>query len=156
MCRNEWCAFEGVAIAAGILGQVELASQSVVLTTASLCYMLPFGVAIATSIRVGNLLGAMQPWAGAFRRSVAMSPAPVVAIDHRFWGAGRSIARRVALVGTCMGLAVSLFNSLLIVSVHQHWGKLFSEDPDVVLMVGQVLLIYAVFAIFDGALAVRP
>ena len=55
-----------------------------------------------------------------------------------------------------MGLAVSLFNSLLIVSVHQHWGKLFSEDPDVVLMVGQVLLIYAVFAIFDGALAVRP
>ena len=72
MCRNEWCAFEGVAIAAGILGQVELASQSVVLTTASLCYMLPFGVAIATSIRVGNLLGAMQPWAGAFRRSVAI------------------------------------------------------------------------------------
>jgi len=62
--RNEWCAFEGIAIAAGILGEVELASQSVVMTTASMVYMLPFGVSVATTVRVGNWLGANRPWSG--------------------------------------------------------------------------------------------
>jgi MATE family multidrug resistance protein len=40
---SEWWAFEIVALAAGYLGTVSLAAQSVVLTTASFTYMIPAG-----------------------------------------------------------------------------------------------------------------
>ncbi|KAJ3077748.1 hypothetical protein HK102_004993, partial [Quaeritorhiza haematococci] len=53
MICSEWWAFEIVALAAGILGEDMLAAQTVVLQTCSLTYMLPLGISIAVSTRVG-------------------------------------------------------------------------------------------------------
>ncbi len=54
---TEWWAFEIVAIVAGQLGTVSLAAQSVIMTADQVMYTIPFGQGVATSARVGNLLG---------------------------------------------------------------------------------------------------
>jgi multidrug resistance protein, MATE family len=56
MLCSEWWAFEVVALAAGILGDNELAAQTIVLNTCSLFFMNPLGFSIATSTRIGYLL----------------------------------------------------------------------------------------------------
>ena len=53
MLCSEWWAFEVIALAAGILGENELAAQTVVLNTCALTYMIPLGVSIATTTRIG-------------------------------------------------------------------------------------------------------
>src|SRR5438046_4806055 len=55
---TEWWAFEIVALAAGRLGTIPLAAQSVIMTTDQVMNTIPFGVGVAASSRVGNMLGA--------------------------------------------------------------------------------------------------
>lgn len=55
---TEWWAFEIVAIVAGQLGRIPLAAQSVIMTADQVMNTIPFGVGVATSSRIGNLLGA--------------------------------------------------------------------------------------------------
>jgi Na+-driven multidrug efflux pump len=55
---TEWWAFEIVALAAGRLGMIPLAAQSVIMTSDQVMNTIPFGVGVAASSRVGNLLGA--------------------------------------------------------------------------------------------------
>ena len=43
------------------LGQIELAAHAVVASLGYFLWVLPFGVSIASSIRVGNLLGENDP-----------------------------------------------------------------------------------------------
>jgi len=52
-------------------------------------------------------------------------------------------------------MCVSVFNALLLAALHDPWAAAFSEDPAVVAMVSRLVLVYAVFAIFDGGNAVR-
>lgn len=52
---TEWWAFEIVALAAGKLGTIPLAAQSVIMTSDQLMNTIPFGLGVATSARVGNL-----------------------------------------------------------------------------------------------------
>ncbi|KAK6855045.1 transporter [Apiospora arundinis] len=55
---TEWWAFEIVALAAGRLGTLSLAAQSVVMTADQIINTIPFGLGVAESSRLGNLLGA--------------------------------------------------------------------------------------------------
>jgi len=124
--RNEWWSFEIVALMAGVISDVALAAQTVVLSTATLMFMITFGVAIATNVRVGNALGAGDVKA----------------------------AKRSAVVGTMMGLCTALGSSVILLCIRNFWGYLFSDDEEVVHLVASVLLIYSIFAVFDGAQAV--
>ncbi|KAG6894960.1 hypothetical protein C0992_003752 [Termitomyces sp. T32_za158] len=54
---SEWWAWELVALAASLLGPVALATQSVLLSSASTTFQAPFALSVATSVRIGNLLG---------------------------------------------------------------------------------------------------
>lgn len=54
---SEWIAFEVVALAAGKLGETDLASQSVIMTADQVLNTIPFGIGVAASARVGNMLG---------------------------------------------------------------------------------------------------
>jgi multidrug resistance protein, MATE family len=49
--------FSAAAIAMGILGKAELAAHQIALQTASVSFMVPLGIAIATSVRVGQAIG---------------------------------------------------------------------------------------------------
>lgn len=49
--------FSAAAIAMGTLGKAELAAHQIALQTASVSFMVPLGIAIATSVRVGHAVG---------------------------------------------------------------------------------------------------
>jgi MATE family, multidrug and toxin extrusion protein len=68
---TEWLAFEIITIEAGRLGTTALAAQSVIATTDQLLNTIPFGLGVAASNRVGNLLGARKPTRSATSANVA-------------------------------------------------------------------------------------
>ena len=71
MVGTEWLAFEIITIMAGRLGTIPLAAQSVIATTDQLLNTIPFGLGVAASNRVGNLLGARKPTRSATGANVA-------------------------------------------------------------------------------------
>uniref|UniRef100_A0AAY4AL23 Multidrug and toxin extrusion protein n=1 Tax=Denticeps clupeoides TaxID=299321 RepID=A0AAY4AL23_9TELE len=54
----EWWIYEIGGFLAGMLGEVDLAAQHVLLELGSIMYMFPLGVHVAACVRVGNALGA--------------------------------------------------------------------------------------------------
>lgn len=119
---NEWWAFEIVALAAGILGEIQLASQTIVLTTSSIMFMVPFGVGVAVNVRVGNLLGAGLP----------------------------SPAKLSSKVGLAIGVFVTSIEAVLLIAMRHVWGYVFTTDEAVVELVASLLLICAAFQLLDG------
>ncbi|KZV96917.1 mate-domain-containing protein [Exidia glandulosa HHB12029] len=119
---SEWWSWELVALAASQLGPVALATQSILLVSASTTYQAPFAVSVAASVRVGNLLGERKA-----RRAQIASRACCV----------------VALVVGCIW-------STMFLVFRGSWATLFNDDPDVGKEVGKILPIVAMFQIFDG------
>ena len=98
MVGTEWLAFEIITIVAGQLGTISLAAQSVIATSDQLFTTIPFGLGVAASNRVGNLLGARKA-------TRAATSANVAAWTSVFFGAIVMVALLIA---------------------RDHYGKLFS------------------------------
>ncbi|KAF8957126.1 mate-domain-containing protein, partial [Flammula alnicola] len=122
MVGTEWAAFEIVALAAGRLGEVPLAAQSIIMTTDQILNTLPFGIGVAASTRVGNLIGSRSP-----------SGAKVAA---------HASALLSVIVGTIVMAAM--------IASKDVYGLLFSSDKDVVLLVSKVMPLVASFQVADG------
>lgn len=54
MVASEWWCWEIVGLASSFLGPRALAAQSVLLTSASLTYQIPYSLAVAAAVRVGS------------------------------------------------------------------------------------------------------
>lgn len=119
---TEWWAFEIVALAAGRLGTLPLAAQSVVMTADQIINTVPFGLGVAESARLGNLLGAEAPRAA--RRS----------------------AHAAALLSVLFGAAILT----VLLAARDRIGGLFNDDPRVVRLVADVVPYVALFQIADG------
>lgn len=119
---TEWWAFEIVALTAGRLGTVSLAAQSAIMTADQVMNTIPFGIGVAASSRVGNLLGARNAL-GARRASVS--------------AAGLSV------------LAGALILAVLM-STKNVFGRIFGDDQDMINLVSKVLPFVALFQIADG------
>lgn len=119
---TEWWAFEIVALAAGRLGTIPLAAQSVIMTADQVINTIPFGLGVATSSRIGNLLGANRPRA-----------------------AGRA-AHAAAILSVMMGTLVLA----ILMATRNSFGLLFNDDREVVLMVSEIMPYVALFQIADG------
>ena len=119
---TEWWAFEIVAIVAGQLGRIPLASQSVIMTADQVMYTIPFGIGVAASARVGNFLGAR---------------------DAK--GAARA-ANTAAWLSMLMGVVVLT----ILMSTKDNFARLFNNDEDVVRLTAKVLPYVALFQIADG------
>lgn len=119
---TEWWAFEIVALAAGRLGTISLAAQSVIMTTDQVMNTIPFGVGVATSARVGNMLGAQNAR-----------------------GAART-ANTAAWLS--MGLGVVVLAVLL--AVRDVYAKIFNDDVRVIRLTSEVMPYVALFQIADG------
>lgn len=122
MVGTEWAAFEIVAIAAGNLGPLPLAAQSVIMTTDQILNTIPFGLGVAASARVGNLLGAQDPQ-----------------------GAKRA-AHAAALVSVIAGTVIMI----VLLATKDVFGVLFSSDPAVIHLVSRVMPLVASFQVADG------
>ncbi|KAF8630233.1 hypothetical protein AX15_003035 [Amanita polypyramis BW_CC] len=123
---SEWWAWELVSLAASLLGPISLATQSVLLVSASTTYQAPFALGIATSVRIGNLLGERKA-----RRA----------------GAASNTALLLALM-------IAAFSSALFVAFRNYWAYMFNDDPEVVKLVGMILPTVALFQVFDANTAV--
>lgn len=119
---SEWWAFEIVALAAGRLGTVSLAAQSIIMTTDQVMNTIPLGFSVATSARVGNLLGA--------RNAV---------------GAARAV-RVSAYLSIFVGTIVLAF----LMAVKNVYAKLFNDDVAVIKLTAEIMPWVALFQIADG------
>ncbi|KAI4161970.1 MAG: hypothetical protein LQ342_004418 [Letrouitia transgressa] len=119
---TEWWAFEIVALVAGRLGTIPLAAQSVIMSSDQVMNTIPFGVGIATSARVGNLLGAKNPQ-----------------------GAARA-ANTAAWLSMILGAVVLA----ILLGTKDHFAKIFNSDPSVVKLTAEVLPFVALFQVADG------
>ena len=119
---TEWWAFEIVALAAGRLGKIPLAAQSVIMTSDQIMNTIPFGVGVAASARVGNLLG---------KRDAQ--------------GAKRA-ANTSALLSMFLGAVVLA----ILMATKEHFAKIFNHDERVVRLTAEVLPFVALFQISDG------
>ncbi len=118
----EFGVFGAAGLLMGLLGTVAVAGHQVALQLAALTFMIPVGVAQATSVVVGQAVGRGDD--AAARRAV---------------GAGLGTATAVMTVTAALFLTVPGFLS-----------RLFSADPRVVAYAAALLPIAGVFQVFDG------
>ncbi|KAI9166402.1 putative transporter C11D3.06 [Paramyrothecium foliicola] len=119
---TEWWAFEIVALAAGRLGTIPLAAQSVIMTADQIINTIPFGIGVAASARLGNLLGA---------------------------GDARQ-AKRSAHSTAILAVVVGTLVLTVLMATRNVIAKIFNDDPQVVKLVAQVMPYVALFQIADG------
>ncbi|KAG2073873.1 MATE efflux family protein [Suillus decipiens] len=123
---SEWWSWELVGLAASLLGPTALATQSVLLSTCSSTYQVPFSLGIATSVRIGNLLGERNA-----RRAGVSANAAIL-----------------------LSVVISGFSSAILLTFRKSWGYLFNNDIEVVTLVASILPFLALFQVPDFAGAV--
>jgi len=115
-------AFTVAMIMVGWIGVIELAAHQVVINMASFTFMLPLGIAISASVRVGNLIGARD----SDRLRIACRTA-------------------FAMGGGVMAVAAFIF-----VVFRESLPLFYIEDIAVVSLAAVLLPIAGAFQIFDG------
>lgn len=118
----EWWAWEVANLMSSMLGTSALAAQSVLLVTCSLTYQLPQSVSVAAAVRIGNLLGANQP----------------------YWA---SLSSRTAMIGA---LICGVVNSSAMIIFRKQWGWMFSSDAELVQLIAAIMPYVGAFQIADG------
>lgn len=119
---TEWWAFEIVALAAGRLGTIPLAAQSVIMTADQIINTIPFGLGVTTSARLGNMLGAQKPQEAA------------------------RTAHAAAILSVILGTLVLA----ILMGTKNVFGRLFNDDQRVIDLVSEVMPYVALFQIADG------
>ncbi len=114
--------FGAATALAGTLGAIPLAAHQVALHTASLTFMVPLGISSAAAVRVGQALGRRDPT-----------------------GAGRAGWTAVAL-----GASFMAASGLVLLSVPRAIVRLYSGDGEVIALGAILLMMAAVFQLFDG------
>lgn len=121
----EVAAFTGIAVLIGRFGPVQIAAHQVALNVASLLFMLPAGIGAALAIRVGQSLGAGDP----------------------------ARARRLAWTGVAVGLAVGLLTMGPVLAGRHAITALYSSDPAVRDLAASLLVLAALWQVFDATQA---
>lgn len=114
--------FSVAGLMIGGLGDDAVASHQVALNLASVSFMVPLGVALATTVRVGNAVG-------------------------RGDTAGM---RRAGLVGIGFAALAQACSSALMFSAPHLLAAIYTEDPAVLSGAVALLHLAAIFQIFDG------
>jgi MATE family multidrug resistance protein len=115
-------AFAFATFLIGKLGAVQLAGHQIALNVASFTYMVPLGIGSAAAIRVGHAMGA-RDLQGAAR-------------------AGRMALLFGSLFMSCSGLMLFLFSRSI--------ARIYTPEPDVINAGAVLLLVAAIFQLFDG------
>ncbi len=111
------------ALLIGRLGQLEAAAHQIAINVASLCFMIPFGLAEATTVRVGHALGA---------------------------GGGREGVRLATRAGLVLVIATQAFSALVLVAGHDVIASVYTADAAVATLAASLLLFAAAFQFPDG------
>ncbi|KAG2359531.1 mate-domain-containing protein [Suillus spraguei] len=123
---SEWWSWELNNLAASLLGPIALATQSVLLISSTFTFQAPFALSLATSVRIGNLLGEKQ-------------------------GRRASVSAYAAIA---LAVAISVMWSTMFISFRKSWAYIVNDDPEVVTLVASILPLVAMYQVFDGIAAV--
>ena len=118
----EVAAFCSVAVLVGRFGDAQIAANQVALNFSSLIFMLPMGLSVAISIRVGQALGAGEPL----------------------------MARRLAWRGMSLGWSIAVLAIVPIVLGRHVVAAIYSDDAVVRGIAANLLLFAAVWQVFDA------
>jgi len=119
---TEVAAFGLAGLMAGWLGTASLAAHQIALTCASVTFMLPLGLSMATTVRVGSCLGA-----GDLTR-----------------------LRAVAIGSLSLGGGLMAVSAIIFLCFGQPIARWFIDDPTVTTLAARLLIIAGLFQIFDG------
>ena len=114
--------FSGAGILMGWIGNLELAAHQIALNIASFVFMVPLGLSIATTIRVGHALGEQQL-------------GQVVSICRASYG---------------LTLMLMLVPALCFATFPHFIVSWYSQDHDLLTMASRLLMIAGAFQLFDG------
>lgn len=101
-------AFNATGLMMGWLGTTAFAAHLIVLNITSLTFMVPLGLGIAASTRVGNLLGAGRSWASTGWMAVVVGGLWMVVCAVVLWLLGSRIAGLYTPDAAVLAVAVSL------------------------------------------------
>ncbi|XP_076605801.1 multidrug and toxin extrusion protein 1 [Chaetodon auriga] len=122
----EWWIWEVGGFLAGVLGEVDLAAQHILVEVGAIMYMFPLGIHAATCVRVGNALGA-----GNTARAI--------------------VTCKVVLV---LSVLLAVMQGIVIVSSKSVMGYIFTSDERIVAIVSETLTVYTFVQFFDSLLCV--
>ncbi|MGV8932801.1 MAG: MATE family efflux transporter [Luteimonas sp.] len=111
------------ALLIGRLGEVPAAAQQIAINVASLCFMVPFAVAEATTVRVGHAVGS---------------------------GLGMAGVRRAAFAGGVLVLGTQAVGGLVLLLGHDIIAAIYTRDAAVATLAASLLLYAAAFQVPDG------
>jgi MATE family multidrug resistance protein len=116
-------AFAGATVMMGWLGAISLAAHQIALSCAALTFMLPLGLAMAVGMRMSAAVGA----------------------------GGHSRLRPIWVGGIVMGAALALAVMAAFLVSGRAIASVFIGDPAVIATAKRLLIIAAIFQVFDGA-----
>jgi MATE family multidrug resistance protein len=114
--------FTATALLMGRFGVATVAGHQIAINIASLIFMIPLGVSIALTVRVGQALGAGDPLAARFR--------------------GR--------LGIALCTAIMAASALMLATAGHWLASLYTPNQTVVALAAQFLVYAAVFQVVDG------
>ena len=118
----EVSAFSGAAVLVGTIGLVELAAHQIAINLASITYMMSSGFAAAAAIKSGNYFGVK---------------------DHNKLRLATNASYHVVIVFMCLTAMIFTFGNNLL-----PW--IYTSDNHVIFIAAQLLIIAAIFQLFDG------
>jgi len=116
-------AFASAALMMGWLGAAPLAAHQIALSCASFTFMFPLGLSMATSIRISKQLGAGR----------------------------RDVLRAIGFGSLGLAGLFMLTFALLFASAGQLLARGFTADPAVIALATHLLVVAAIFQLFDGS-----
>jgi MATE family multidrug resistance protein len=114
--------FVAVALAIGTLGTDVVASHQIAINVASVTFMVPLGIAMATTVRVGHAVG----------RGDADG------------------VRDAGFVGLLLTLVAQSVSALLMLTVPERIASLYTADAAVIALAAQLLVLAGLFQFSDG------
>ena len=119
---SEVGAFSAAALLIGRLGAVPLAAHQIAITCASTTFMFPLGVAMASTVRIGQALG----------------------------GGRRDLLRPIGAGAWLLGLVIMAAFTVILIFGGPAIARAFVSDPPVIAIAAQLLVIAAIFQLVDG------
>jgi MATE family, multidrug efflux pump len=114
--------FAAASVLAGRINPAAVAAHQIVLNIAGFIFMVPYGVGTAAAVRVGQAMGRGDPHG----------------------------VRQAGWAALGLASAMMLVSAALFATVPAPFVRIFTDDPGVVTVGVAVLLIAAVFQVFDG------
>ncbi|XVF37422.1 hypothetical protein REPUB_Repub20aG0006500 [Reevesia pubescens] len=109
----EWWWYEIMLFLCGLLSnpKASVAAMGILIQTTGMLYNFPFSISISISTRVSQALGAGRP----------------------------SCAHRTAIIGLLMAFAFGLSAFVVMTALRSWWGKLFTDEPQILDLISTVL-----------------